>query len=83
MALKITVEDLATGEKGEATVPDNDYILITDGSAYMDGVQTYQHTHVITVKGLKNGIPRLDVGAAQTRAAGPAPVAEQRDGEGR
>lgn len=72
MALKVTVEDLETGEKGDRVVPDDDYLLITTGSAYLDGIQTYQRTQVITVKGLKNGIPILDPGArpADDRAAG-------------
>lgn len=61
MALRVMVEDLKTGEKGEATVPDDSYILITDGSAYLAGTQMHTRTHVITVKGLKNGIPTLDL----------------------
>jgi hypothetical protein len=61
MALKITVEDLATGDKGEATVPDDGYILITDGTAYLSSTQAYRTSHVLTVKGLKNGIPTLDL----------------------
>lgn len=58
-ALKVTVVDVETGAVGEATVPDNNYILITSGSAYLDGTQAYARTHVLTIKGLTNGIPRL------------------------
>lgn len=61
MTLRVTVEDVETGQQGEATVPDDSYLLITSGSAYLSGTQAYQHTHVLTVKGLKNGIPTLTI----------------------
>lgn len=66
MALKVTVEDLETGEKGERVIPDDDYMLITSGSVYLDGTQMYQRTHVLTIKGLKNGIPVLSRTPAPT-----------------
>lgn len=53
MALKVTVEDIETGEKGERIVQDGDYILVTAEPCYLDGVQTYAKTHVLTVKGFK------------------------------
>jgi hypothetical protein len=51
MSLRVTVEDMKTGEKGERIVPDGDYILVTSEPCYLDGVQTYAKTHVLTVKG--------------------------------
>lgn len=48
--IKVTVEDLETGEKDEATIWD-DYILVCAGNRYQDSVQTFGNgTHVITVK---------------------------------
>lgn len=48
--IRVTVEDLATGEKESADILD-DYILICAGSYYQDGIQVYANgTHVITVK---------------------------------
>ena len=48
--IKVTVEDLETGEKAEETIW-NDYILITAGNRFQDSVVTYSNgTHVITVK---------------------------------
>lgn len=51
MSLRVTVEDIETGQKGERIVPDGDYILITSEPCYLDGLQTYAKTHVLTVKG--------------------------------
>jgi hypothetical protein len=51
--IRVTVEDLATGEKESLEIMD-DYILICAGSCYQDGVQMYANgTHMITVKGRK------------------------------
>ena len=51
MALRVTVEDIETGEKGERIVPEGDYILITSDPCYLDSTQTYAKTHVLTIKG--------------------------------
>jgi len=55
MAVEVTCRDLETGETQTGICRDGDYTLITAGSAYMAGVQAYQKSHVITVKGL---VPR-------------------------
>jgi len=48
--IRVTVEDLATGEIGTREF-ENDYMLITEGDHYLDGIQAYTNgTHVITVK---------------------------------
>ena len=48
--IKVTVEDMATGEKEEMTIWD-DYILVTAGNRYQDSVVAHSNgTHVITVK---------------------------------
>lgn len=52
--IKVTVEDLATEEKEEATIWDN-YILVTAGSCEQSSVQVFGNgTHNITVKGVKS-----------------------------
>lgn len=52
--IKVTVEDLATGEKDEAVIWDN-YILVTAGSCEQSSVQVFGNgTHNITVKGVKS-----------------------------
>jgi hypothetical protein len=52
--IKVTVEDLATGEKEEAVIWD-DYILVTAGSCEQSSVQVFGNgTHNITVKGVKS-----------------------------
>ena len=38
--VRITVTDLATGESESAEIC-NDYLLVTDGTYYLDGVQTH------------------------------------------
>jgi hypothetical protein len=50
--IRVTVEDLATGET-ETTEVCDDYVLLTAGSCYVDGIQTYptKGTHVLTIKG--------------------------------
>ena len=51
VTVEVTVRDPETGETQTATVTD-DYILITAGSCYLDGIQTYANgTRVLTVKG--------------------------------
>ena len=53
--VRITVTDLATGESESAEIC-NDYLLVTDGTYYLDGVQTHANgTHVLTVMRRKEG----------------------------
>jgi hypothetical protein len=49
--IRVTAEDLETGEKETQEITD-DYVIITAGSCYVDGIQTYPGTgtHVLTVK---------------------------------
>lgn len=50
--LRITVEDLATGEKQSRDLPSGDYFMLTTEPAYVDGIQTFKNgTTVITIKG--------------------------------
>lgn len=47
---RVTCTDVETGES-ESVVIRDDYLLITDGRCYLDGVQTYANgTAVLTVK---------------------------------
>lgn len=65
MTLRVTVEDLETGDKGERIVADGDYILVTAEPCYLDGIQAYAKTHVLTIKGLtKDGRAFLDIAKA-------------------
>lgn len=50
MAVRVTVEDLETGERDSAEIED-DYILTCVGSHYLDHVQTYANgTTILTIK---------------------------------
>jgi len=50
--VRISIEDLETGETQTHDLPSGDYFLLTTTPAYVDSLQTYQTgTHVITVKG--------------------------------
>ena len=53
---KVTCTDLATGESESAVIKD-DYIVVTDGSRYVSGVQIYPKagTVVVTIKTRKAG----------------------------
>ncbi len=55
MTLRVTVEDLETGDKSEADVKEGDYIIVAADPCRVDGVQVYRggQTHVITVKDRK------------------------------
>lgn len=55
MTLRITVEDIETGDKDEAIVKAGDYIIIASEPCRVDGIQVYKQgqTHVITVKDRK------------------------------
>ena len=55
MTLRVTVEDIETGDKDEAIVKDGDYIILVTEPARVDGIQVYRNgqTHVITVKDRK------------------------------
>lgn len=50
--IRVTVEDLATGETESQEIRD-DYIIVCAGTCHVDGIQTYptKGTHVLTVKG--------------------------------
>ena len=50
--IRVTVEDLKTGEIQTCEVWD-DYVILTAGSCYVDGIQVYptKGTHVLTIKG--------------------------------
>jgi hypothetical protein len=54
--VKVTVEDLETGEKESTEIMD-DYILVCVGTCYVAHTQAYptKGTHVITIKGRKQG----------------------------
>ena len=51
--LRITVEDLETGERQVQEIPRGEYVILTTSPCYVDGTQAYptRGTHVITVKG--------------------------------
>lgn len=50
--LRVTVEDLETGEKQTRDLPSGDYFMLTTAPAYVDGIQSFKNgTHVVTVKG--------------------------------
>ncbi|MDQ2727543.1 MAG: hypothetical protein M3Y91_06705 [Actinomycetota bacterium] len=53
MSVRVTVEDLETGQSDSAVVKDGDYVLVVADPCHLDGVQTYKSgaTHVLTVKG--------------------------------
>lgn len=53
MTIRVTVLDTESGETSTEEIEDN-YILVTAGSCYRDGVQVYPKTgtHVVTVKGI-------------------------------
>lgn len=47
---RVTATDVSTGES-ESVVIENDFIVITDGTRYLDGVQVYGNgTTVVTIK---------------------------------
>ena len=54
MSIEVTVRDTETGESQTAVI-ENDVIVITAGTCYIDGVQDYptKGTQVYTVKGRK------------------------------
>jgi len=50
-AIKVTVTDPDSGEVLAERVVENDYVILTAGNRYVDGVQTHANgTHVLTVK---------------------------------
>lgn len=53
MSVRITVEDLLTGDKECMEITAGDYMLIPVEPCYIDGIQAYpaSGTHVITIKG--------------------------------
>ena len=54
--LRITVEDLSTGEVQTRELPAGDYLLLTTEPAWVAHIQTYKNgTHVVTIKGRTQG----------------------------
>ena len=55
MSIKVTCEDLETGDKSEEVIPEDNYLLIVTGSCELTNTQVYpmKGTHVLTVKGVK------------------------------
>jgi len=54
--IKVTVSDPNTGEVLGEKVVSNDYILICAGDVYLDRTDAHANgTHVLTVKGCRNG----------------------------
>lgn len=53
MTLKVTVLDVETGQTGEATVVDGDYVLICAAPCRLADTQAYPTNgmHVLTIKG--------------------------------
>ena len=66
VALRITVEDLKTGETSTQEMLEDDYFILTTGRCEVAGIQTYptKGTHVITVKGQRARRDRLSDGRA-------------------
>jgi hypothetical protein len=65
---RVTVEDLETGDQESKDVAEDDYFVLTTGTCYLAGVQSYpvQGTCVLTIKGHS---PKLH--------ATPPPIAEE------
>ena len=55
MTLRITVEDLETGDRGTTTIPLNDYFIVVHGGCYIDAPATRREndgeTHILTIRG--------------------------------
>jgi hypothetical protein len=52
--IRVTVEDLATGETETVEIMD-DYVILAAGSCHVDHVQAYANgTHILTVKGRRH-----------------------------
>ncbi len=51
MSIEVSVKDLDTGER-DIQVVHNDYVIVTAGNVYVDGIQKYpgKGTTVITIK---------------------------------
>lgn len=54
--IEVTVRDLETGDV-ETKVIENDYLLVTAGTAHTTHIETYPKagTHVLTIKGVARG----------------------------
>jgi hypothetical protein len=49
--VRVTVEDLESGETDIKTIPFGDYIIVTSNPCHVHGVQVYANgTHVVTIK---------------------------------
>jgi hypothetical protein len=50
--IRVTVEDLKTGEKQTRDVPPGDYMLLTTEPAHVAHINAFANgTHVVTIKG--------------------------------
>lgn len=69
MAVRVTVEDLETGESESAVIED-DYILTCAGSCYLHHTNVFAEngTHVLTVKGRKDATATPHGAAPQGRS---------------
>ena len=57
--LRITAEDLETGDKQVTEIPAGEYVVLTTEPCHVDGIQAYPQkgTYIVTIKGrtAKNG----------------------------
>jgi len=57
--IRVTVEDLATGESESAVIL-NDYVLITAGTCHLSSYQMHKSgTHTLYVKGVQRPMPKV------------------------
>ena len=53
---RVTAFDIEHPEQAETVDIENNYVLIRDGSAYVDSVQVHSNgTHVLVIKGVSKG----------------------------
>jgi hypothetical protein len=55
VTIRVTIEDLETGEQETKDVPAGDYFLITVDPCHESGIQMYpmKGTHVLTIKNVR------------------------------
>lgn len=51
--VRVTVEDLATGEQQTKDLPDGEYFVLTTGGCHVAHTNSYpaKGTHIVTIKG--------------------------------
>jgi hypothetical protein len=53
--IRVTVEDTDTGDRGQTTIPDNSYFVVTTGTCKLEHENLYATgTVVLTLKGVAN-----------------------------